>query len=87
MGSVRPEYLRRQLNVCFVDEETRAAREVERVGLARVVGSKPRRDSRRYERRLGELRVASCGMSSHLVDRIAPRGGCLRNSVRHTRRA
>jgi hypothetical protein len=66
MRSVRPENLRRELDVRFVDEEMRTVREVERVGAASVVGTKPRRDPRRYERRLGDLRVASCGVSSHL---------------------
>src|SRR5262245_31811859 len=48
---------RRTLGVRFVDEETHAARDVQRVDASGVVGSKPRRDSRGYERRLGELRV------------------------------
>ena len=48
---------RRVLGVRLVDEETRAAREVERVGTAGVVGCDHGRDSRSGERRLGELRV------------------------------
>jgi hypothetical protein len=53
LRSLRPENLNREQDVRFVDEETRAAREVERIRTAGVVGDKPRRDSRRYERRLG----------------------------------
>jgi hypothetical protein len=41
MRSVRPENPRRELDVRFVDEETRAAREVERISTAGVVGDKP----------------------------------------------
>ena len=68
----------RGFGVRFVDEKTSAAREVERVGTSGVVGSKPRLDSRRYERCLGELRVASCGVGTDLDHRPTPRGGCLR---------
>lgn len=47
MRFVSRENRRRQFHVGFVDEETRAAREVERIGAAGVVGEKPRLDSRR----------------------------------------
>jgi hypothetical protein len=59
--------------VPFVDEETRATRKVERVGAAGVVGYDHGRDSRRGERRLGELCVASRGVGADL-DHLGLRG-------------
>jgi hypothetical protein len=56
----------------------RAAREVERIRTASVIGDKPRRDSRRYERRLGEFRFASRGVGADLDHGTTPRGGALR---------
>jgi hypothetical protein len=76
--SVRSEDLRCELDVRFVDEEARAAREVERIRTASVIGDKPRRDSRRYERRLGEFRFASRGVGADLDHGTTPRGGALR---------
>src|SRR6187455_1104810 len=53
-------------SVRVVDEETRAAREVEWVGAAGVVGVDDGRNSCRREHRLGELCVASCGVRADL---------------------
>jgi hypothetical protein len=50
----------------FVDEETRAAREVDRVGTTGVVGCNHGRDSRRGESRLREFCVASRGVGTDL---------------------
>jgi hypothetical protein len=53
-------------SVPFVDEETRGAREVERVSAAGVVGGDQGLDTRRGESRLRELCVASRGVSADL---------------------
>jgi hypothetical protein len=58
--------LRSVLGICFVDEETRAAREVEGIGAAGVVGRDHGGDSRRGESRLRELCVASRGVDADL---------------------
>ena len=60
---------RRVFGVRFADEETRAARQVERVGATGVVGCDLGRDSRRGEHRLGKLCIASRGIGADLDHR------------------
>src|SRR5689334_4687482 len=45
--------------VSLADQQAGAAAQVERVGTARIVGGKHRRDPRSRERRLGELRIVT----------------------------
>jgi hypothetical protein len=63
----------RELDVRFVDKETSAAREGDRISTASVVGDEPRRHSRRHERRLGELRPASRCVGADLDHGLAPK--------------